>query len=145
MSWTPPEYAVVVVPLRMIEGIVEYLDENDLFDELVDALLDAELLETEVWCVSGAESGLAKHPRSYSANSGGEIGSQTFQYVGDSWWLLNDGECTFADATYWKSYDWKSYELRDHELTNDGFYNVKHDLWVPNAESIPTDRMMPTS
>lgn len=40
-------YAVVVIPADAVEGLIEFLDEHDVFDAVVDALLDVTMLDIE--------------------------------------------------------------------------------------------------
>lgn len=70
MNPTISQWSVVVLPTSALAELIEILDEADILDEVVDALLDADELR---YTVPGADAPLSKPPWEYTSVLGNPI------------------------------------------------------------------------
>lgn len=144
------------LPQELADDLVSYLDDEDIYPEVIDALLKAlpvavdpqfKSLEPQDdvsrYVIQNVHSlYFSQHPNS-SLQFGkwksalGPIDDPDMQdATRHSWWCLTvDGNCTFATADYWK--DWvQRAEFQKHRSRVYGWYQVSTDRYVQSPRDM---------
>lgn len=150
-------YLTFTIPQSVADDLVCYLDDEDVFSDVVEALLaglpapapePAVTLDSVSGCVKAVTYDAMKHPkharrfnipwREWTTAAGGPIEDTAHFSDSNTWWLLSiDKGATFATKDFWVDWVLNAPQYLEERKNICGWYNLKTDMYVTSPMHMP--------